>query len=72
MNGWEFKHWSNQRTNKTLTIEQFRLWIDLELNQETKEETLNNSNVNLSISLNYPRVDTKERWEKLKHIERKI
>ncbi len=37
-----------------------------------KEETLNNSNVDISISLNYPQVDTKERWEKLKHIERKI
>jgi hypothetical protein len=37
-----------------------------------KEETLNNSNVDRSISLNHPHVNTKERWEKLQHIERKI
>jgi hypothetical protein len=33
---------------------------------------MNNSNVDQSIFLNHPHVDTKERWEKLKHIERKI
>jgi hypothetical protein len=37
-----------------------------------KEETLNNSNVDRNISFNHPRVDTKERWEKLKHIVREI
>jgi hypothetical protein len=48
------------------------LWIDLELNWERKEETLNNSTVDQSIFLNHPHVDTKEKWEKLKHIERII
>jgi hypothetical protein len=48
------------------------LSTDLELNWERKEKALSNSNVDRSIFLNHPHVDKKERWEKLKHIERKI